>query len=101
MLQSVIRAAKEFVRTTQIEVDVFHTACPYEVWVTTPPNQMEVGGQANNWLAQRGLRINQDYIFSWKMVPGTRDHYRFAFVLNQHAQLFRAHWQAYLVSHNN
>lgn len=102
MLQSVMRAAKSLILQMPEEAgEVVHTGFPYEVWITTPTDGLEVGGQANNWLAGRKLQLNQDYIFSWKTVPGSRDHYRFAFSFSKHADLFKAHWQAYLVSHNN
>lgn len=102
MLQNVLQVAKSIVLQMPDEaVEIIHTGFPNVVWITTPANEMEVGGLANDWLSERKLRINVDYIFSWQEIPGSRDHYRFAFVLTNHAELFKQHWHAYLVSQDN
>lgn len=102
MLQSVVQAAKSLILQMPDEaVEVVHTGFPHVVWITTPPDSLEVGGLANDWLSERKLKLNMDYIFSWQEVPGCRDHYRFAFALSSHSDLFRSHWEAFLVSRDN
>lgn len=102
MLQSLVQVAKSLIMTMPAEAgEIVHTAFPYEVWVTTPSNEMEIGGRANDWLSDQHIGINMDYIFNWRTVPGSRDHYRFAFSLKSHADRFEDEWRAYLVSRNN
>lgn len=102
MLQSLVLAAKSLIMTMPAEAgEIVHTAYPYEVWVTTPHNEIEIGGRANDWLSDNNISLNGDYIFNWRTVPGSRDHYRFAFSLKSHADRFAEEWQPYLVSRNN
>jgi hypothetical protein len=98
MLQTISQLAKNIVAQMPAEAaEVVHSAFLHEVWLTTPTGELEIGGRANDWLSDHDMHLNRDYIFSWKVVQGSRDHYRFAFILISQAERFKKEFLPYLV----